>query len=129
MMDTSAYSALNRQNPAIQHALEAVDEIYFSPVTLGELLAGFRGGTKRAHNERELHAFLRLQRATVASITAVTADRYAEIAEYLRTEGRPIPTNDIWIAASAMEHGLRVLTMDVHFGLIPHVISDVFPVS
>jgi tRNA(fMet)-specific endonuclease VapC len=51
----------------------------------------------------------------VVPITMETAERYAHIYAYLRKNGRPIPTNDLWIAASAMEHSAELLTYDAHF--------------
>jgi predicted nucleic acid-binding protein len=48
-------------------------------------------------------------------VTPETAERYAHIYAYLRKNGRPIPTNDLWIAASAMEHSAELLTCDAHF--------------
>ncbi len=53
-----------------------------------------------------------------------TADRYAAIHEYLRRQGTPIPTNDVWIAATAFQQGLRVLTLDEHFLRAPQIIVD-----
>ena len=57
-------------------------------------------------------------------IDADTADRYAEIVTYLRQAGTPIPTNDVWIAAGAMEHGLQVVTTDPHYRKIAQVLVD-----
>jgi predicted nucleic acid-binding protein len=50
--------------------------------------------------------------------------RYAEIDVFLRKEGRPIPRNDVWIAAAAMEHGMRLLTLDAHFAEIPMLMIE-----
>jgi predicted nucleic acid-binding protein len=62
----------------------------------------------------------------VTVLGAETAERYALIREYLRSAGRPVPTNDIWIAASAMELGLRVLTLDRHYLSIPQIFVELF---
>jgi tRNA(fMet)-specific endonuclease VapC len=62
----------------------------------------------------------------VATLGAETAERYALIRDSLRRAGRPVPTNDIWIAASAMELGLRILTLDRHYLDIPQVVVDLF---
>jgi predicted nucleic acid-binding protein len=58
----------------------------------------------------------------IVLITEDTAERYARIYAYLRTAGRPIPTNDLWIAASAMEHGAELLTTDRHFLDVPQIV-------
>jgi len=55
-----------------------------------------------------------------------TSGRYAAIYETLRTAGTPIPTNDVWIAASAMQHGLRLLTLDSHFRRVAQVLVNLF---
>jgi predicted nucleic acid-binding protein len=53
-----------------------------------------------------------------------TAERYAGIREYLRQQGKPIPVNDLWIAASAAQHSLRLLTLDHHFKQVPQVLLE-----
>ncbi|HYV41735.1 MAG TPA: PIN domain-containing protein [Thermoanaerobaculia bacterium] len=63
----------------------------------------------------ELAQFLASPRARVLGLDEETADRYAVILNSLWSAGTPIPTNDVWIAASAMQHGFRVVTADQHF--------------
>jgi tRNA(fMet)-specific endonuclease VapC len=75
---------------------------------------------------REIRAFLASPRVEVTVLGAETAERYALIREHLRSAGRPVPTNDIWIAASAMELGLRVLTLDRHYLGIPQIFVELF---
>lgn len=99
----------------------SAEEIVLPAVVLGELLAGFRIGSRDRANRRELGALLDSARVRVAPLDAETAQRYAEIVSYLRDRGTPIPTNDIWIAAAAMQWGLRVLTTDAHFDRLPQV--------
>ena len=123
-LDTSAYSALLRGHDEIRQALETVTEISFSPIVLGELYAGFRKGSKRRENERILSHFLSSQDVRILAIDEETAVYYAEILSFLEAAGRPIPTNDIWIAAGAMQHGLRLLTTDAHYKSVPQVIID-----
>lgn len=123
-LDTSAYSAFMRGHRGVAEALRHAEEIVVSPVVLGELHAGFRKGTRRSDNERELAAFVGSPRVRVAVVDAETADRYAEIVTFLRRAGTPIPTNDVWIAAGAMEHGLQVVTSDPHFKWVPQVLVD-----
>jgi tRNA(fMet)-specific endonuclease VapC len=64
-------------------------------------------------------ALAALSSVRVLHVTEETALRYAEVDGYLRKKGRPIPRNDVWIAASALEHGHHLLTLDVHFREIP----------
>ncbi|MBI5379993.1 MAG: type II toxin-antitoxin system VapC family toxin [Nitrospirae bacterium] len=129
MLDTSAYSAFMRGHQEVKLALQQVEEIYLNPIVLGELLAGFRKGRHRKKNERELHEFLSSPRVSVVSVDAETAERYAAILSALWNAGTPIPTNDLWIAASAMQHGLRLLTTDAHYLKIPQVLVEHFGTS
>ena len=124
LLDTSAYSAFMRGHRGVGEAIRRTDGIVVTPVILGELRAGFRRGGRRSENERELSEFLGSPRVRLAVVDAETADRYAEIVAFLQRAGTPLPTNDAWIAASAMQHGLPVLTTDPHFERIPHVIVD-----
>ena len=87
-------------------------------VVAGELLAGFRMGRKFEENVARLEAFLRRPTVSLQSAGYVTAQRYSLIAAALRRKGRPIPTNDIWIAAHALESGADLLSSDSDFELI-----------
>lgn len=123
LLDTSAYSAFMRGHSGIKAALQKADEIYFNSIVLGELLSGFMKGY-RGKNEKELKTFLSSPRVRVVSMDQDTAEYYAVILNGLWRTGNPVPTNDIWIAASAMQHGLHVLTADMHFQKIVQIIVD-----
>lgn len=115
LIDTNAYVAFKRNDPDIVQLFRTVDYIAINAVVLGELLAGFRCGTRADINRRELDLFLASPRVFSLPITEETADFYALVFEQLRRKGLPIPTNDLWIAASAMQHGLGLVTLDGHF--------------
>jgi tRNA(fMet)-specific endonuclease VapC len=115
LLDTSAYSAFRRGHPRIAELVRRADEITLSTITIGELLAGFGRGTRAAANRSELQRFLDSPRVTLAPVDVETAQRYALIQVRLRESGTPIPTNDIWIAALAMQERLTVVTTDAHF--------------
>jgi tRNA(fMet)-specific endonuclease VapC len=121
LVDTSAYAAFFRNHPAARAELQQADELFLSPVVLGELRSGFLKGSRRPENERELREFLDSPRCTVPVIDEETADRYAVIHDYLRRRGTPVAPNDLWIAASATQHGLTVLTLDGDFDKMPQV--------
>ena len=91
---------------------------------MGELLSGFKGGTKESINRRELEQFLDSPRVNLLTLDEETAEFYARIYWNVKKKGKPIPTNDLWVAASAMRHGLALFTYDEHFadiaGLILH---------
>lgn len=105
------------------------EEIFLNSVVMGELAAGFIKGNRRRKNEDELRRFLASPRVEVLDVTEETAERYAVILNSLWQLGKPIPTNDIWIAASAMEYGLRLVTTDEHYRHISQIMVDYFPAS
>ena len=129
LLDSSAYIAFKKSHPAILEILSQADEIILTPIVLGELRAGFMQGTKRDTNERELQTFLDSPRVSVIGLNEETADRYAVIRTTLRKAGTPISTNDIWIAATAMQHGLPILTSDRDFQKVPQIIAHHFQSS
>lgn len=122
LLDTSAYSAFMRGRHDIKEVLQSADSIAVNPIVLGELRAGFRHGRHSDKNTNQLKRFLASPRVHVVMIDEETAERYAVILNSLWTIGRPIPTNDLWIAASAMQYGLTILTTDAHFTHIAQVL-------
>lgn len=122
LLDTSAYSAFMRGDEAVKEVLQRVDAIYLNAVVLGELRVGFLRGRAKQKNEERLRQFLASSRVSIVAVDDETAERYAVILNGLWTAGTPIPTNDIWIAASAMQFGLTVLTTDAHFLKIPQIL-------
>ena len=118
-LDTSAYSQMRRGNQAILDVVRRSETIALSAIVLGELHSGFRAGNRCAENIAQLAQFLSKPSVRVLNVTEETALRYAEIDVYLRKRGRPIPRNDVWIAAVALEHGLHLVTLDAHFREIP----------
>jgi predicted nucleic acid-binding protein len=115
LVDTNAYTAFMLGDEAVKEVLAHAEQIVASTVVIGELLGGFLAGTRDAKNRRELARFLDSPRVEVAPVTARTADHYALVYAGLRRKGQPIPTNDLWIAATALELGAAVLTRDAHF--------------
>ena len=121
VLDTSAYSGAFRGVAAVQSALQAAEEVRIPAVVIGELRAGFAAGQHRRRNETLLSSFLARPSVSIVPIDAETADCYATIFSSLRSAGTPIGTNDIWVAASAMQHGLRLLTADRDFLRVPQI--------
>ena len=118
LLDTNAYSALLRGHDDVADRVRRAERVVLSTVVAGELLLGFRLGTRLKKNMAEFEAFLENPYVSLVPVTLTTADRFARIAAALRAKGRPIPTNDIWIAAHAMEAGAELLSFDAHFGAI-----------
>ena len=123
LLDTSAYSALFRGDEHVKVILQEAGEVAINSVIAGELLAGFSGGRFEDRNRELLKEFMASPRARVYPIDGETSERYAAIRMHLRQQGTPIPTNDLWIAASAMQHGLSLLTADRHFLKVPQVLT------
>jgi len=114
-LDTNAYAAFKRGDEQILAVLQHAPVIIVCITVLGELLAGFAAGQRESINRSELTQFLNTPRVKVVSGTTSTADLYALVYAALRRKGQPIPTNDLWIAASTLEHGAALLTLDAHF--------------
>jgi len=115
LLDTNAYSAIGCGHPAATEILRGAEGVVLSTVMLGEVLAGFRAGSRWQENLANLNRFLAEPRVQVAPVTRTTADRYSRIWAALRRKGKPIPTNDVWIAAHAMETGADLISFDPHF--------------
>ena len=119
LIDTNAYAAYLAGDKAVFEALTRADSVAVSVIVLGELHAGFWGGNKRAENERLLAQFLSKPRMESLFLTAETARIFGEIKAALRRAGTPIPINDVWLAAQAIETGRVVVTFDAHFRDVP----------
>lgn len=115
LLDTNAYSSLMRGQPAVAEKVRRAERILLSPIVIGELLFGFRNGSRHEENLRQLDAFLESPFVELLAVTRSTADRFARIASGLKRKGRPIPVNDVWIAAQALETGADLLSSDRHF--------------
>lgn len=124
LLDTSAYSAFMRGDETVRALVQSADEIYVNAVIAGELIGGFIRGSHEARNRRELERFLASERVRFVPVDDETAERYALILRDLRQKGTPVPTNDVWIAASAMQYGLKVVTRDSHYRSISQVVVE-----
>ncbi len=118
MIDTSAYSAFVRGDERLRSHINRDRPLSVSVVVVGELRAGFAAGRKQPENERLLAGFLDAPNVDLIEIDYATTQHYAEVYAQLRTTGRPIGSNDMWIAAHAIEHGQSLLSLDTHFGYV-----------
>jgi len=118
IMDTNFYTAFKRNDAEAVSLAQRAEYIGINTVILGELLAGFRCGAREKQNRIELDQFLDSARVHTIVLDDETAEFYAQVFSELRQKGRPIPSNDLWLAASALQHGLAVATCDDHFSSI-----------
>ncbi len=118
-LDTNAYSRLMLGHVPLKDLLESVDEILVPVTVLGELYAGFELGSRRQANCEQLAMFLSQPGVDRAVVDDGVAERYGSLVSQLSRAGTPIPTNDIWIAAAAMECGARLVSYDAHFASVP----------
>jgi len=123
LIDTNIYSLAMKGDASVSKTLKKIDQIGISTISIGELLSGFKGGDREEKNKAELDFFMDSQRVVVHSIDVETADLYASILNHLRKAGSPIPTNDIWIAAVAFQHGYKLFSKDKHFNYIRGLIQ------
>ncbi|TAE91795.1 MAG: type II toxin-antitoxin system VapC family toxin [Verrucomicrobia bacterium] len=118
VLDTNAYSDWRRSGKWAGNVATAT-RVVIPSVVLGELEFGFLQGARRAENRRKLREFLQHSRVEVAVVDHRTAEIYAEFLQHLREKGKPIPTNDIWIATQAWQCGGELATRDEHFAELP----------
>ena len=123
LIDTSAYTAFKRGEASVLEVIQQAENLMLSPIVLGELLGGFDCGSKNKKNRTELQQFLQSSRVKIFPITADTANFYSQIYYSLKNKGKPIPTNDMWIAAQALENGCVLCSYDQHFKAIEGLIS------
>lgn len=114
-LDTNAYSAMCRGNAAVSAVVEAADEIILPSTVFGELMYGFLLGSRFSRNEATLNRFLGEDGVMLQPVTRDIAERYGYVKAELKTKGSPIPENDIWIAATALETGSRLVSYDTDF--------------
>ena len=126
LLDTSGYVGFKRGTEAVVDSITSAEAILFSPVVLGELMFGFRNGNRFKDNMDELNKFLEHQVVEFIHIGKMTSDRYSRIAFHLKLQGTPIPSNDIWLAAQAIEHGAELITLDRHFENIAGLVCTIF---
>ncbi|MBU0986492.1 MAG: type II toxin-antitoxin system VapC family toxin [Proteobacteria bacterium] len=118
LIDTNIYSYALKGDDGVVEVLRKAEQIGISVISIGELLSGFKGGGREQKNREELENFLDSSRVVVYPLDEDTSEFYAEIINNLREIGKPVPTNDIWIAAVAFQNGLKLFTKDNHFKAI-----------
>ncbi|MFP4355498.1 MAG: type II toxin-antitoxin system VapC family toxin [Phycisphaerae bacterium] len=121
LLDTNAYSHLLRGDEGVQEFSGNAENVFLSVIVLGELYAGFQRGSKRQRNLETLKRFLQKPQVHVLELTERIAERFGQIHAYLRRIGKPIPTNDLWIASQTMNQNATLVTYDRHFLNVPEL--------
>jgi len=115
VLDTNAYARLLTGNTDVLTAVASAELIYMSIFVLGELYAGFAGGLKQRENKAILNRFLSKPSVKILNATSETAEIFGVLKNDLKQSGTPLPINDVWIAAHAIETGSVIVTFDQHF--------------
>ena len=121
LLDTNRYTDFCKAVPEAVAPVTAAERVFLPFVALAELRGGFQAGTLARENERTLTRFLASERVSVLYPDETTTQVYAGLFAQLRRQGTPIPTNDIWIAALALQHNLALLSRDAHFDNLPQL--------
>lgn len=119
VLDTNAYSRYLLGDKHVFSAIAKAGIVYMSIFVLGELYAGYKGGVKEQKNKEILDLFLQKQTVAILDATIETSKIFGQIKDSLKRTGTPLPINDVWIAAHAVETGSVIVTYDSHFGKIP----------
>lgn len=121
LLDTNRYRDLCDGVPEALELLQQADVIYIPFVVLAELRSGFLCGTLARKNEQHLVHFLNSPRVQVLYADEGSTHHFAQVFAQLRLQGTPIPVNDIWIAALAIQHDLLLYSRDQHFNNLPQI--------
>jgi tRNA(fMet)-specific endonuclease VapC len=113
LLDTGIIIALFAEDPAVKQGLAEAEAVFVPSIAVGELLYGARISARAAENRAKVETFVAANAVLNCDLESCTHD--AEVKAALKAKGRPIPENDIWIAAIALQHGLQLAARDPHF--------------
>jgi len=119
ILDTNAVSALLAGDLALSEAMAGEERQHIPVIVIGEYIYGLLRSRFRAHLEGLLEILIR--ESFVLGVDLVTAETYSNVREELRRKGRPIPENDLWIAALARQHRQAIVSRDGHFDHVPGI--------
>lgn len=119
ILDTNAYSAFLSGNKEVFSSIIESEFIYLSTIVIGELFAGFFEGNRFKKNKEIFDKFISKQSVEILTVGLETAEIFGELKNELKRNGTPIPVNDVWLAANAIEYGAKLITFDEHFLKVP----------
>lgn len=118
LLDTNAWSAMQTGDAAVERLVRRAEGVVMSAIVVGELLYGFRSGSRFRRNLEFLDDFLAEPQVAFLPVTRATCERFGIVASALRRAGKPLPTNDVWIAAHAIESGSVLVSFDSDFDAV-----------
>jgi len=124
LLDTSIIIGLFAQDSKIHNRIANIAEVFLPCIAIGELYFGAYNSSKIQENLNRIDEFA--LNNTILPCNTETAKRYGDIKSRLKEKGKPIPENDIWIAALAQQYALTVITRDTHFDLIKNLKVEVW---
>jgi len=122
-LDTNRLTDLFQGDAELAEFLATCDEVWIPLIVLAEIKAGFYGGTQHHRNEVLLRKLMAKPTVEVLLPGRETAEQYARLFVQLKRAGTPVPDNDLWIAALALENDLTLITRDRHFDNIPQLLT------
>jgi tRNA(fMet)-specific endonuclease VapC len=124
LLDTNIVIAIFADEAAVHQQLAGAEEVFVPSIVLGELYYGAQKSVRIASNVARVDEFA--ANNSVLFCDTETAQQYGEIKSELRAKGRPIPENDIWIAAIAKQHQLTLVTRDGHFDNVDGLLIEIW---
>ena len=121
LVDSNRYQDFCKGISEAVHVIRRASDIMIPFIVLGELRAGFACGNRGHENEQVLTRFLNSPRVKILFAGEETTHQYARLFRQLRKQGTPIPANDLWIAALAVQYDLLLFTRDAHFNHLPQI--------
>lgn len=118
VLDTNCYAAYRSGDIRVLDALASAETVWMSVIVLGELYAGFKGGTKMLENQQQLDLFLAKPTVRILDAGKVSSEIFGEVKDQLEKASTPLPINDVWIGAHTMETGSVLLSYARHFKAI-----------
>ena len=120
-IDSNRYTDLCRNLPEAVEIIENANLVFVPLIVIAEQRAGFANGNQQEKNERILTKFLNKEEVSILYPDEQTTHFYANLYSYLRKKGKPIPTNDLWIAALVIQYNLTLYDRDSDFDNLPQL--------
>jgi tRNA(fMet)-specific endonuclease VapC len=124
LLDTNIVIALFASDPAVSEHLKSAAKVFIPSIVIGELYYGARKSSRIKENTARISEFV--QSTAILGCDAETPRRYGDVKGELSQKGRPIPENDVWIAALAVQHTLVLVSRDAHFRYVENLELEIW---